>query len=141
MRKVKNALQDMSYERSPETFFKVFRAVVIFLLLAVITLTILIVRNNSHTNDKFAKNDVILAQRFETLSTDFKDLVRADCPFLRSVYMLPNYSAQRPPSDVTIQLSTNARDSYIGKGCAEQLGRDGKPLGPLPRLDSYSDNK
>lgn len=135
MSRIKNALQNMSYENSPATFFKVFRTLVILLLIAVITLTILVVRNGNETKERFNNNQIDLTHRFDSLSTDFRDLVRADCPFLVKIYLIPNASAVRPPSDVTVELSNSARDAYYGKDCPEKIGPDGKLLGDLPKLD------
>jgi hypothetical protein len=118
----------MSYEQSPKTFFKVFRILVFFLLASIITLTVLVVRNSNETNRRFSNNSADLTTRLDSLNNDFKTLVRADCPFLRNVYLLPNASQQRPPSGVVVQLSDTARDAYYAKGCAEQLGT-------LPKLN------
>ncbi len=135
MNKVQKIFRDMSFDQNPKLFFLVVRALVLFLLLAVIFLTVFIVESNYKTNDKFSDNAVKLETRLNGLNDDFRALVRADCPFLLKFYLLPNESTQRPPGKVLLEISSTAHDSYYAKDCPSQKDASGKVLGMLPPLD------
>lgn len=62
----------------------------------------------------------VRAHQVDRVVVELRAEIRADCQFKRDIADLPREA--RPRAAGLVRLATDARDAYIGKGCAELLG-------------------